>query len=116
MYKKYIIKKGKKVGPYYYTTVRSKDGKVKTVYIGRFPDAGKQRSSHHDNRILAYAVIFILLGFIFFDNDFASGLFSKIEDLSAGFFSGSNLITGRLVAWPMQMTQEQQSEPVQIQI
>lgn len=34
MYKKYITKKGKKVGPYYYDSIRLKNGRVKTVYLG----------------------------------------------------------------------------------
>ena len=34
MYKKYITKKGRKVGPYYYDSIRLKNGKVKSVYLG----------------------------------------------------------------------------------
>lgn len=34
MYKKYITKKGKKLGPYYYDSIRLKNGKVKSVYLG----------------------------------------------------------------------------------
>ncbi len=42
MYKKYINKKGKKVGPYYYDSIRLKDGKIKTVYLGS--DEAKARN------------------------------------------------------------------------
>ncbi|MDO8628588.1 MAG: hypothetical protein Q7R56_02445, partial [Nanoarchaeota archaeon] len=35
MYKKYITKNGKKIGPYYYTSVRDDNKKVKTIYLGR---------------------------------------------------------------------------------
>ena len=34
MYKKYITKRGKKLGPYYYDSIRLKNGKVKSVYLG----------------------------------------------------------------------------------
>ncbi|MFH1424865.1 MAG: NosD domain-containing protein [archaeon] len=34
VYKKYVTRDGKRHGPYYYTTVRDKEGKVKTVYLG----------------------------------------------------------------------------------
>jgi hypothetical protein len=34
LYKKYINKKGKKVGPYYYDSIRLKNGKIKSVYLG----------------------------------------------------------------------------------
>ena len=39
MYKKYIKKRGKLVGPYYYESVRLKTGKIKSVYVGRNPDS-----------------------------------------------------------------------------
>lgn len=34
VYARYFKRRGKKYGPYYYTTERTKDGKVKSVYIG----------------------------------------------------------------------------------
>ena len=34
VYSKYIKKKGKVFGPYYYESVRDEDGKVRNVYIG----------------------------------------------------------------------------------
>lgn len=37
VYKRYIKKGGKKVGPYYYDSVRDSEGKVRTIYIGRDP-------------------------------------------------------------------------------
>ena len=59
MYKKYITKGGKKVGPYFYTSVRQ-DGKVKSVYLGRDPRQRKQKRSfsyspfptEEDNKLL----------------------------------------------------------------
>ena len=35
VYKKYIYKKGKKFGPYYFKSVRNSDGSVKSIYLGR---------------------------------------------------------------------------------
>ncbi len=35
VYKKYIYRKGKKFGPYYFKSVREKDGSVKSVYLGK---------------------------------------------------------------------------------
>jgi len=34
LYQKFITKKGKKIGPYFYESIRLKDGKVKAVYLG----------------------------------------------------------------------------------
>jgi len=34
VYKKFVNHKGKKLGPYYYKSVRGKDGKIKSVYLG----------------------------------------------------------------------------------
>ena len=36
MYKKYILKRGKRIGPYYYTSKRI-NGKVRTIYLGSDP-------------------------------------------------------------------------------
>ena len=41
MYKKYITRKGKKTGPYYYESFRLKNGKIKTIYLGKTPDKEK---------------------------------------------------------------------------
>ena len=38
MYQKYIKRKGKKTGPYYYESFRLKNGKVKTIYLGKTPN------------------------------------------------------------------------------
>jgi hypothetical protein len=35
VYKRYIKRNGKLVGPYYYKTVKEKNGKTRTIYIGR---------------------------------------------------------------------------------
>jgi len=37
VYAKFIKKNGKKIGPYYYRSVRLPNGKVKSVYIGKNP-------------------------------------------------------------------------------
>ncbi len=41
MYQKYITRKGKKTGPYYYESFRLKNGKIKTIYLGKTPDKEK---------------------------------------------------------------------------
>ena len=41
MYKKYITRKGKRTGPYYYESIRLKNGKIKTIYLGKTPDKEK---------------------------------------------------------------------------
>ena len=34
VYKRYVRKKGKKYGPYYYTSIRDDSGRVKNIYVG----------------------------------------------------------------------------------
>ncbi len=68
VFKRYISKHGKKLGPYYYENIRAQDGKVKTVYVGTNP--------HHHPRhrirkpliflISALVLILILGSFLFF--------------------------------------------------
>lgn len=56
MYSKYIIKKGKRIGPYYYTSRRLPDGTIKTVYLGRSPK--KEEVSSSSNLIGNKGMIF----------------------------------------------------------
>jgi len=44
LYKKYIIKRGKKIGPYFYSSVRLKNGSVKTIYLGSDRTLAKQKA------------------------------------------------------------------------
>jgi len=41
-YKRYVHKKGKRHGPYYYKNIRDEEGKVKSVYLGKVGDRGKK--------------------------------------------------------------------------
>lgn len=43
MYKKYITKKGKKIGPYFYESIRQPIGTVREVYLGRNEQVTLQR-------------------------------------------------------------------------
>ena len=43
MHKKFIRKKGKLFGPYYYTTIKTKDGRIKTIYLGQNRKLAKER-------------------------------------------------------------------------
>ena len=41
--KRYIKRNGKVLGPYFYKNVRGKDGKVRSIYLGKdFKDESKQ--------------------------------------------------------------------------
>ncbi len=74
VYKKYIKKKGKTFGPYYYESYRDKDGKVKTRYLGEtLPKKyTKEKTKKHNKKskvttkktkwlYLLPALVFILL-------------------------------------------------------
>src|SRR3989338_2149506 len=68
VFKRYISRHGKKLGPYYYENIRGRDGKVKTVYVGTNPH---HRSGHKTRKplfflILVLGLILILGGLLFF--------------------------------------------------
>lgn len=44
MYKKYIKKRGRLTGPYYYESVRLKNKKIRSIYLGRDPNSAEFRS------------------------------------------------------------------------
>lgn len=41
MYKKYVKKRGKLLGPYYYESIREKSGKIRAFYLGKDPSSQK---------------------------------------------------------------------------
>ncbi|MBI2124717.1 hypothetical protein HYT92_02895 [Candidatus Pacearchaeota archaeon] len=57
VFKRYIKRHGKKLGPYYYENIRSKDGKVKSVYVGTNP-------SHHPKHRIRKPLFFIILALL----------------------------------------------------
>ena len=54
VFKRYIKRHGKKLGPYYYENVRSRDGKVKSIYVGTNP-------SHHQKHRIRKPLFFLIL-------------------------------------------------------
>ncbi len=50
-YKRYVHKKGKRHGPYYYKNVRDESGKVRSIYLGKVTSRGK--------RSLEVAIVFL---------------------------------------------------------
>ena len=109
MYQKYIIKKGKKIGPYFYNSVRMDNGKIKTIYIGKNPPEVDAKpvmeikphtetplGGHHNLYLLAL-LFFVLLGFFLFRQGDATqdeGSYAKTIFHSAG----KNLLTGFVVS------------------
>ena len=73
VYKKYICRDGKKFGPYYFKSVRTKNGKVKSLYLG------KEKPSNN------FRILPILLGILF--------LFSFL-----GYFSYNAFLTAEIPA------------------
>lgn len=60
-YAKYITRTGKdgkpvKYGPYYYKSVRTKDGKVKNIYLGSKPVEKKPKPKQNNLRQLKDAL------------------------------------------------------------
>ncbi|MBL7100461.1 MAG: hypothetical protein ISS23_00735 [Nanoarchaeota archaeon] len=43
VYARYIKRDGKTLGPYYYESVKGKDGKIKSIYLGREPPVKKEK-------------------------------------------------------------------------
>jgi parallel beta-helix repeat protein len=59
VYKKYIYKKGKKFGPYYFKSIRDSSGSVKSIYLGK-------RHPNYNLFILLGVIGFVLLSLIGF--------------------------------------------------
>ena len=62
-YKRYVHKKGKKHGPYYYKNVRDHTGKVRTVYLGKVTTRGKKPL---EAAIVFLVALLIIISALFF--------------------------------------------------
>ena len=58
VFKRYIKRHGKKLGPYYYENVRGPNGKIKTVYVGTNPS---QHPKHKLRKPLIFLIVILLL-------------------------------------------------------
>ncbi|MBT3690817.1 hypothetical protein HOG16_01075, partial [Candidatus Woesearchaeota archaeon] len=56
VYKKYISRGGKKFGPYYFKSVRTKGGKVKSIYLG---------TENPTKKNLSFFTLFLLVALLF---------------------------------------------------
>ena len=90
VYKKYIVRGGKKFGPYYFKSVRTPDGKVKSVYLGTENPSKKNFSFFTLFFAVALLAIFGVLGLFAYQgfnvaeiSDVASGL-EEVVDSSGG--------------------------------
>ena len=63
-YKRYIHKKGKRHGPYYYKNVRDESGKVKSIYLGKVGARGKKPLEVAIVFLVALVIIISALFFI----------------------------------------------------
>lgn len=43
MYERFIKRNGAEIGPYYYHSVKTKEGKVKSIYLGSDMEKAKQK-------------------------------------------------------------------------
>jgi len=61
VYKRYITKNGKKLGPYYYKSIRGFDGRIKSVYVGQKPE--KNFTLHPKAREALLITLIVMLCF-----------------------------------------------------
>jgi len=63
-YKRYVHKKGKRHGPYYYKNVRDENGKVRSIYLGKVGARGKRPLEVSIVFLVALLIIISALFFI----------------------------------------------------
>jgi competence protein ComGC len=66
VYKRYIKRDGKNIGPYLYKSVRQKDGRIKSVYIGQPNQTAQKQDITLQPFLFLIALLSILLLFIIF--------------------------------------------------
>lgn len=61
VYKKYIKKRGKLYGPYYYKNIRDKSGRVKNIFLGKKPPKKTRFIDRNISTIGAFSVTFLII-------------------------------------------------------
>lgn len=61
VYKKYIKKRGKLYGPYYYKNVRDKSGRVKNIFLGKKPPIKQRFVDRNISTIGAFSITFLIV-------------------------------------------------------
>jgi len=81
VYKKYIKRGGKKFGPYYFKSVRDKNGKVKSIYLG---SNYKEKSFFNKNvgKLYIFGISIIFLIFLFYGLNFTGFSVVDVENLT----------------------------------
>ncbi len=64
MYKRYIYKKGKKHGPYYYENIKDENGKIKTIYLGSRPPHEQIKSGKKFTVTKTLLILFLIILFL----------------------------------------------------
>jgi len=86
VFKRYIYKRGKKLGPYYYENVRTNNGRVKTVYVGTNP---RHHTKHKIKRplffVILISVLFLILGGSLFFLENKAYLIKKVTTQESDF-------------------------------
>jgi hypothetical protein len=87
VHKRYIKKRGKLYGPYFYKSIRTSDGKVKNIYLGSsYEPSGKEKKSVVQTGFKVKSIFLVLFFLVIF------GLI---------FYVGFNPITGKVVYNPI---------------
>ncbi len=93
VHKRYIKKGGKVYGPYFYKTVRDKDGSVKNIYLG---SVEKEKKSVVQPKYLyvflsLFLMVLVLAGFYFSEY---TGNVVRLGEISLPDFKSQNLSRG----------------------
>ncbi|MBI4154950.1 hypothetical protein HY498_02605 [Candidatus Woesearchaeota archaeon] len=99
--KRYIKKNGKVLGPYFYKNVRGKDGKVKSIYLGKnFKEESKHSFKVFDKvpkenlKYCSFVLIFValILNFVLFKKILGNDAFNYGNEITG--FAVSNISSG----------------------
>ena len=97
VYRKYIKRGGQKFGPYYFKSVRDKDGNVRSIYLGKSLEQEKACREtiprrNDFKRVSFFILIFVLVfgGIIFFKNYVGFSIF----EFDSGTYLPGEVLTG----------------------
>ena len=82
VYKKYIKRKGKLYGPYYYKNIRDKNGRVKNIFLGTKPQRKDRFIDRNVSSIAALSATFLILIILLHYNVPTKKIFQRSPNLN----------------------------------
>ena len=80
VYVKYIKRGGKKYGPYYYKSIRDKNGEIKNIYVGKVKKEKKVKKVNYEQLVFIFFMILSIFALYYIEDKSITGFVTLQKD------------------------------------